>query len=112
MLADQDEAACIGFSLRRADADADPADAWALRARRETRALLSRVGDLPLSELLRQAAVLAERHFVARALELADGDRDRAAGLLGLERAALDARLGAAGPRRDPKGPDDGASLG
>jgi PAS domain-containing protein len=112
MLADQDEAACIGFSLRRADADADPADAWALRARRETRALLSRVGDLPLSELLRQAAVLAERHFVARALELADGDRDRAAGLLGLERAALDARLGATGPRRDQEGPDDRASIG
>ncbi|MCZ8108330.1 MAG: transcriptional regulator PpsR [Burkholderiales bacterium] len=106
MLADQEDAACIGFSLRHADADADLLpDSWALRARRETRALLARVGELPLPDLLQQAAALAERHFVARALALADGDGDRAAHLLGLERGALDARLG-------PKGPDHGAANG
>jgi transcriptional regulator PpsR len=106
MLADQEDAACIGFSLRHADADADLLpDSWALRARRETRALLARVGELPLPDLLQQAAALAERHFVARALELADGNPDRAAHLLGLERGALDARL-------DPKGPERGAAIG
>jgi transcriptional regulator PpsR len=97
MLADQDDLACIGFSLRRADTDASLPDSWALRARLETRALLSRVGELPLSTLLEHAAALAERHFVARALELAQGDRDRAARMLGLERSALDARLAATG---------------
>jgi transcriptional regulator PpsR len=95
VLIDDDEGACLGLSLRRADADADPNDSWSLRARREPRALLERVGARPLAELLQQAAALAERHFIARAMILAGGDRVAAASLLGLEPAALDAHLGA-----------------
>lgn len=70
------------------------------RARRDTRALLARVGELPLPELLRQAGALAERHFLDRALELSGGDRDAAARMLWLERGPLDARLEALAAER------------
>jgi PAS domain S-box-containing protein len=61
--------------------------------------LLARVGELPLHELLAQAATLAERQCIERALELAGGDRDAAARLLGLGRADLETRLGEAAAR-------------
>ena len=84
------------------DTHADPgieaaAGSSAPRARRDTLALLARVGQLPLPELLRQAGALAERHFLERALELSGGDRDAAARMLALERGPLDARLDAFG---------------
>jgi hypothetical protein len=86
--------------------------ASAQRVRRDARALLARVGQLPLPELMRQAGALAERRFLERALELSGGDRDAAARLLSLERAPLDARLDAlaAGPGADRL--PDGAPVG
>ena len=100
---------CVGLALRRAAAE--PSQCWTSRARRDTHALLARVGELPLPDLLQQAAALAERHFVARALELSGGDRDAAATMLSLERDALERRLGAVGVEPIPGGPADGVTV-
>ena len=90
---------------------ADPSGSWALRARQDTHALLARVGELSLPDLLQQAAALAERHFVQRALELSGGDRDAAARLLSLEPDALERRLDAIAPGPARAGAEDGVGI-
>jgi len=90
---------CIGFTLRRSLAADEPApDAATLGARAETRALLARVGQDSLPDLMRLAAALAERQFIGRALALVQGDRLAAARLLGMEPATLERRLAATLP--------------
>jgi DNA-binding NtrC family response regulator len=80
---------CIGFTVR----PATPASAGiALRPQplHEGIDFLARqLGELPLSALIREAAALAERHFVEQALRRAEGDVDAAALLLGVERTQI-----------------------
>jgi transcriptional regulator PpsR len=100
---DEGDAPCIGLTLRPLESASSLPIDTARHARDETRALLLRVGEAPLGVLLMQAAELAERHFVARALEMADGDRTAAAALLGIDVDALARRLDpAVGRRADP----------
>jgi transcriptional regulator PpsR len=79
---------CIGFTIRRVPSPAEealpaPALAFALAQ------LAQRLGELPLSRLVHEAATLAEAHFIQLALERSAGDVDAAASLLGVDRARL-----------------------
>lgn len=91
LLADGDQE-CIGLTLRRStrsatdDASPDPL-AVALQD------LIKRVGDLPLPELMRQAAELAERHAIEAAMRRAASELRAAATLLGLDDHDLALRL-------------------
>jgi transcriptional regulator PpsR len=82
----------IGFVIQRlaappADAArAAFADAWA--------SLDGQLGSASLSEMLREAAALAERHFIEIALQRAQGDAEQAARLLGVSRDSLRQRRG------------------
>ena len=93
---DDGDAECIGLTLRPLKSAPLLAIDTARLARDETRALLLQVGEAPLEALLMRAAELAERHFMARALEMADGDRTAAAALLGIDADAFARRLEAA----------------
>jgi transcriptional regulator PpsR len=78
---------CIGFTIRYlqpAPMDADEA------LRKTVEQLSAQVGQTPLPELLRHAALLLERHFVRVALERNHDDSDAAAQMLGIPRQRLD----------------------
>lgn len=87
---------CIGLTLRRVGSAALPA------ARSEgigpvelvqgLDQLLGRVGELPLAELMQQAARLAERHAISLARQRSTDDR-AAAALLGIPDAELRDRM-------------------
>jgi transcriptional regulator PpsR len=56
-------------------------------------AMTSQIGDVPLLQLVRDTGALIERHCIEIALERALGNRTAAAGLLGLSRQSLYAKL-------------------
>ena len=87
---------CIGLTLRRAAApdSAGAADAEGLADLAQgLDGLLGRIGELPLAELMQQAAALTERHAVTAALERHAGDMAAAAALLGIGSAELHQRV-------------------
>ncbi len=55
--------------------------------------LTSQIGDVPLLQLVRDTGAVIERHCIETALERARGNRTAAAGLLGLSRQSLYAKL-------------------
>lgn len=78
---------CIGFTIHfvhPAPMDADDA------LRKTVELLSAQVGQAPLPELLRQAALLLERHFIRVALERSHDDSNAAAQLLGIPSQRLD----------------------
>ena len=91
LLADGDQE-CIGLTLHRTAAS------WTAAAAPDRltvalQTLMGRVGELPLNELMRQAAGLAERHAVEAALRRAAHDMRIAAAMLGLDDQDLAQRL-------------------
>lgn len=72
---------CIGWSVGRLG-PAGAASGEALQS--ALTALAGQVGELPLPELMREAASLIERHFIGLALERAHEDPAAAARLLGV----------------------------
>ncbi len=95
---------CIGFTIEAAAAQGT---AWRLPVADDMHhgleALAMQLGDLPLVALVRDAAALAERHFIALALRRVEGDVDAAALLLGIDRARVaGAGSEGAGPSTDP----------
>lgn len=84
LLAEGDQE-CIGITLRRVDAltggatAPDGLDGLA----RQLEQLLGRVGELPLADLMREAAALAERHAIRTALRRS-ADAAGAAAMLGI----------------------------
>ena len=80
---------CIGLVLRQtlpraaefSDAQAAFAQAWTQ--------LCEQLGTASLTDMLRDATTLAERHFIRMALERAAGDPEAAASLLGVDAEAL-----------------------
>lgn len=74
---------CIGFTIRLVASFEEPhrsPDALNLALQQ----LTSRLGQMPMAQLMAEAAALAERHFVLAALEQSDDDSGNAARLLGL----------------------------
>jgi transcriptional regulator PpsR len=57
-------------------------------------ALTAQIGEVPLLQLVRDTGAVIERHCIETALERAHGNRTVAAGLLGLSRQSLYAKLG------------------
>ncbi|MFO1337372.1 MAG: PAS domain-containing protein [Burkholderiaceae bacterium] len=91
LLADGDQE-CIGLTVHRTAASwAAPAAPDKLTIAMQT--LMERVGELPLNELMRQAAGLAVRHAVEAALRRAAHDMRIAAAMLGLDDQDLAQRL-------------------
>lgn len=91
LLADGDQE-CIGFTFHRtASSWAAPGVPDKLTIALQT--LMERVGELPLHELMREAAGLAERHAVEAALQRAAQDLRVAAAMLGLDDQDLAQRL-------------------
>ncbi|MEK8031260.1 PAS domain-containing protein [Ideonella sp. DXS29W] len=91
LLADGDQE-CIGLTLRRValtSGDEAPSDKLAAALR----GLIERVGELPLPELMQQAAELAERHAIESAMHRAASELRAAARLLGLNDHDLALRL-------------------
>ncbi len=81
---------CIGFTIHQ-----EPQPLARTAAAGETLALTLEklslsVGSAPLPELLRLAANLLERHFIAVALERTEGDATSAASLLGVSPQRID----------------------
>lgn len=62
--------------------------------RNEIDEVVSHLGRRPMPTLLRQIRTMAERYLIERALDLSDGDRDRAARLLGADASRLDVTNG------------------
>ena len=112
LLTDGDQE-CIGFTIEAAEqghlSRLSPGDGMR-DMRHGLDALAMQLGDVSLAVLLREAAALAERHFVALALRRAEGDADAAALLLGVDRARVD-RAGSvsADPLLDPDLPPGAA---
>jgi transcriptional regulator PpsR len=92
LLAD-DEQEGIGFTLRplAEPASAEPGPVQSLSAGLD--ALVARLGEQTLPELLVQARSLAERHLIDAALTRAGGSLDGAAQLLAIPVASLMARM-------------------
>jgi transcriptional regulator PpsR len=95
LLTDGDQE-CIGFTLRRAPTPVREVPALAPELSVDLSRLVERVGELSLTRLVREAAALAEAHFIQLALERSGGDADAAASLLGIDRDRL------AGPATHP----------
>lgn len=98
---------CIGFVLIPAAA-AEPAGApaanTAVPAPSAASTLAARLGQVPLRELLLEAAAAAERHLIDAALQRSGGDDRAAAALLGLSPQALRRRRRRAKPVSKPEG--------
>ena len=77
---------CIGFTLHRHAPAADGESALPSGLREGLEQLVAQLGEMPLAELVREASALAERHFVALALQRTGGNADAAAALLGTGR--------------------------
>jgi transcriptional regulator PpsR len=80
---------CIGLVLRQSlPRGAEFGEAQAAFAQAWTR-LCEQLGTASLTDMLREATTLAERHFIRMALERAAGDPEAAASLLGVDAEAL-----------------------
>jgi len=91
-LLDESEQQHVGFTVRRvAERRAPPPLLDELS--RAVQRLSLQMGHEPLPGLLRQVTEVAERHFIAAAVERADGDLDIAASVLGVSRHSLELRL-------------------
>lgn len=89
---------CIGFTIHRVEALPD-LDRSPYELNLAIQQLTRQIGEVPLPELLRQVASMAERHFLTAALAQSGNDVDSAARTLGigteelvLRRQRLDAR--------------------
>lgn len=80
---------CIGFTIHRVSEETPRQGDLADMLRAGIEQVASRLGAMPLPELLREATALAERHFVQAAMQRAGGDVGAAAGVLGIGRASL-----------------------
>ena len=74
--------------------------------------LTAQLGKLPLADLLREITDHLERHFVRAALARSSGNRDAAAGLLGVSPDAFDADLHRLGIGDTPPGHGGGSQPG
>ncbi len=92
-LLDETDQQHVGFTVRRV-AERAPAPPVLLdELSRAVHRLSVQMGQEPLPRLLRQVTELAERHFIAAAVERVAGDLDVAAALLGVSRHSLELRL-------------------
>jgi transcriptional regulator PpsR len=92
-LLDETDLEQIGFTVRRV-AERTPSSQPLLdELSRAVQGLSLQMGSEPLPGLLRQVSELAERHFIAAAVERAGADLDAAANLLGVSRHSLELRL-------------------
>ncbi|MGJ7506191.1 transcriptional regulator PpsR [Variovorax sp. GT1P44] len=79
---------CIGFTIHRTEEARDD-ERSPYEMNLALQRLAGRVGRAPLAELVAEAAVLAERHFIETALAQARDDETDAATLLGITPAEL-----------------------
>jgi transcriptional regulator PpsR len=92
-LLDEADQQHVGFTVRRL-AERVPASRPLLdELSRAVQRLSLQMGQEPLPGLLRQVTELAERHFIAAAVQRAEADLDAAAMLLGVSRHSLELRL-------------------
>lgn len=100
---------CIGFTIRRAIVPPAPAAALPAGLREGLEVLAGRLGELPLAQLLHDATLLAERHFIRLGLERSGGNTEAAALLLGVRRERV-AQIASepTGQRRAPAGTGQG----
>ncbi len=92
-LLDETEQQQVGFTVRRLTERAAAPSQLPDELSRAVQGLALQMGQEPLPGLLRQATELAERHFIAAAVERVAGDLDVAAALLGVSRHSLELRL-------------------
>ena len=97
---------CIGFTIHRVAA-VPAGDRSPYELNLAIQQLTGRLGDVPMAQLMVEAAALAEQHFVLAALARSHDDLADAAKLLGISAeslALLRARDGAGGPQKPPEG--------
>ena len=108
-LLDETDLQQVGFTIRPL-AERPPSTRSLLdELSRAVQRLSLQMGCEPLPGLLRQVCELAERHFIAAAVERAGADLDVAAELLGVSRHSLELRLqrhGLAGGDAPPPAPE------
>ncbi len=95
----------IGLTLRRQGTPESAAPVLAPELSADLAQLVEHVGALSLTRLVSEAAALAEKHFIQRALEKSGGDAGAAALLLGVGRDRLVGR-DASGARSFDAGAD------
>ncbi|MBC7438267.1 MAG: PAS domain-containing protein, partial [Bdellovibrionales bacterium] len=81
---------CIGFTIHSVAQPVALSKAAGDELRQAIDRLAAQVGCIALPELMQQATVLLERHFISVAMAQVHNDRDAAAGLLGVSPAHLD----------------------
>ena len=80
---------CIGFTIHRVSSETQAHGDLAEALRAGVEQIAQQLGAMPLPEMLRAAAALAERHFMQAAMQRAGGDVNTAAAVLGIGRANL-----------------------
>ena len=89
---------CIGFTIRALPASQADSAGTLDDLSRAIAKLDSQVGQAPLPELLREAAVLLERYFIRVAMERSDDNPEAAAALLGVDPGRIEPSKPQAGP--------------
>jgi transcriptional regulator PpsR len=89
---------CIGFTIRGLPASQADSAGTLDDLSRAIAKLNSQVGQAPLPQLLREAAVLLERHFIRVAMERSDDNPEAAAVLLGVDPGRIEPPKPQAGP--------------
>ena len=92
-LLDESDQQHVGFTVRRLAERAPAALPLLDELSRAVQRVSLQMGQEPLPGLLRQVTDLAERHFIATAVDRVAGDLDVAATLLGVSRHSLELRL-------------------
>ena len=108
LLAEGDQE-CLGMTLRRLHHRPAPVPLQVGELASAIDRLAAQVGVVSLSELLQETCDLAERHLIEAALARTDGERPRAAALLGIGQEQLQQRMQHHGLRDGPgTGPQSG----
>jgi len=90
---DEGDQACIGLTLRTLRVPAQPAPCMDEELGLELARLTARLGEVKLTELVRHASQVVERHFLKVAFERANGSTEVAAKVLGLPVPVLERQL-------------------